>query len=185
MTPDRGPDRSALTARATHWALGLVLLLLLNVIAFAAFERWRPAHLSYDGLWETRTGFLSTLLLFDNLLAVWWYSVMTREQLNVAKQQADLENEARRQQHQPVVVTRRDRTSGKYFLRNVGAGLALNVYGVWPDQKGDYSTLRFGSLGAGAERPLAGFEEIIVLPKLGHGGGPHLVIAEGVHTRTN
>jgi hypothetical protein len=121
----------------------------------------------------------SGLLLFDNLCVLWWYAHSTREQVEMMRRaQADAELE-RFTQNKPVVLTEVG-PDGRYVMRNVGAGPALNVYGVSPKQPHPGV---LGGLGIGQERELTGW-----LQNDAHNRAlpawSHVLVAEGTRTRT-
>jgi hypothetical protein len=83
------------------WVLGLLVL---NGGVAIAYELFRDRSMSWSALWDARSSLWSALLLFDNLLVLWWYAHRTeqqaltgqelfriaRAQLVFAQQQADL-----------------------------------------------------------------------------------------------
>jgi len=118
-------------------------LLALNVVLALAFEVIRPGRLSWDGLWNARTAVWAGLLLFDNLIVVWWYAHLTREvatstrdAAHSATTQARISLEQQKESRRPCVVIEWQFTKRSvphfpdghtYIARNVGRGLALNV----------------------------------------------------------
>ena len=57
----------------------IAALVALNVLVWLAFEAFRSRQLSWDGLSNARTAISAGLLLFDNLLVLWWYAHLTRD----------------------------------------------------------------------------------------------------------
>lgn len=103
----------------------------------------------------------------------------TREQLALAREdQADAARE-RFRRNKPIVLTDVD-SSGRYVLRNVGGGPALNVYWL-PSSSHDTKALPLGGLGVGEERPLP---DVAVIDIAEGSYWSHMLIAEGIRTRT-
>ena len=179
---------AAATVRSTqpHWRYAIGILIV-NAIAVGFFELLRPADLTYDGLWNARTAVWTVILLIDNILAVWWYSLMTRHHVSVGEQQLELatrqfqdEWRSRRQQLKPIVFTDYDRTTSKHVIRNVGGGFAINVYGVIPEGVDDAPGIYvLGSLAAGSALPLED-----AMDSLATDDKAHMLLAEGTFTRT-
>lgn len=147
----------------------LVAGLALNLLALWLFERYRPAALSWDGLWSARTGLWSVLLLFDTLIAVGWYAWLTRGILMAAQIQSIESRSARElaiehfdaEQRPCVVIDRRvmelrgeriaaGEASG-FYVHNIGAGFAINVSDVLIPAPGKWENFKeLGAIGAGA-----------------------------------
>jgi hypothetical protein len=131
---------------------------------------------------------VQALLLFDTLIIVWIYTVAAQQQAQASTSLFELSRKennrarvARWQESKPIVFTdRRDEPQlgeGNYqiVMRNVGGGFAVNVYCLLGTDPKVPSLWALGALAPGAERVLhkdVPFDE------------PHVVIAEGVHTRT-
>ena len=128
---------------------------------------------------------LSSLLLFDTLMAVCWYAHLTRRLSESSHAQYSLAFADHQQSNKPIVFTERAENpqDGRfhYQIHNVGHGVAINVWYI--DETGGERRLRsLGALGAGATRVLIGEVE-------GHfrnnpGQFRHLLAAEGIITRT-
>ena len=81
--------------------------------------------------------------------------------------------------NKPVVITdREERLDGEHFVvRNVGGGFALNVFFFRVAADGTQTNRPLGALGAGQQRDLPADIQFPV-------GDRHIVLAEGVRTRT-
>jgi hypothetical protein len=130
-----------------------------------------------------------------NLLVLWWYAHNTRQQVEVGLQQYELAFRQRRETNKPFVVIERvtDLRAGNahYAIRNIGPGVAVNVFHV-VHKPGSVSKIRragvprFESLGAlapGAQRVLP---ETLEQPLRDAKGESHgaVLVAEGIATRT-
>lgn len=148
--------------------IGVVAVM--NLVVAIIFEAIRPHHLTYDGLWNARTAFWAGLLLFDNLIVVWWYATLTARavrtsetQAELSRQQLALSRESEEEKRKPCVVIdwkfvpslRPEAPPGHtYVARNVGAGLALNVVFVEDLNAQQLDTNHIGALQAGGEAQL-------------------------------
>ncbi len=176
---------------------GLSALLVLSVFTAVGFEMWRPRQLTYDGLWNARTGVWTTILLFDNAILVAYYALLTRgalmaarEQAAAAEEQLGLARNEREAAREPcVVISRRvltipgERHGGGepavYEFVNVGSGFALNLTYVVMDRPGSWSDpTAVGGLPSGGAARLAGRLEQPL--RDGPGLIGYLVIAEGI-----
>ena len=83
------------------------------------------------------------------------------------------------QRNKPVVFCDRS-TDGRYVVRNVGGGFAINVYFI--DKDGDSQPIALGSLAANDEQEVSG--EINALLQGSLGGRRFIIIAEAPFTRT-
>jgi hypothetical protein len=160
-------------------AVFAVVLALFNILVAGGFEWLRPRELTFDGLWNARTALWAGLLLFDNLVVVWWYAnltrqaveagrqqgQLTREVIDVSRQQAQasgdqfmLAREADKRAQRPCVVIEWHRKAAPgpgfpeghtYVARNIGSGLALNVAHIENLDSRDLQLDHIGALGAG------------------------------------
>jgi hypothetical protein len=158
--------------------------LFINLVLVLAFEWLRPRQLSYDGLWNARTGVWTAVLLVDNLIVVWWYALSAFRQTATADETFQENWIRQRQDRKPVVLTDYDNAQGKHVIRNVGGGFAVNVYAIFPGEDDDHETCILGSLAAGAERVLRDGEDEQFAKADRQGLRAHVVLAEGVYTRT-
>jgi hypothetical protein len=156
------------------------LLGALNLFIWTAFECLHGRGVAGTSLWSVRTGLAGVLLLFDNLLVLWWYADRTAAQVALAQC-------VRREANKPIVVTVRrdnaDRTGYfHYYVQNIGPGVAVSVW--WVDQEGPAGERRMralGALGPGDARPLGSLEGTLFGGRVNPG---HLLAAEGLSTRT-
>ena len=169
-----------------------------NLAVWLMFEWIRPRLLSYDALWNARTGVWAALLLFDNLVVVWLYVrftadlvsashqqyEVTKEELQLARKEAQAVAADRLQANKPIVVTIReeDKVGGyRYYIHNVGRGTAINVW--YADLHDDVWRIQSqAALGAGEQRLLLG--EVEGRLRNNPGEFKHLIVAEGIPTRT-
>lgn len=161
----------------------LKALAALNVAFWGAFELWASLDadgLTADGLWNARTSVWVATLLFDVLVVVWWYA-------DVACRQYRLAEQTRVEQNRPFAVIDRKRqpavddASGeadRYVTRNIGSGLAVNVFYVFEDDAG-LAIQSIGALAGNADRALS---ESIERPLRAARGASHhfVVVAEGL-----
>jgi hypothetical protein len=139
-TPSDGPQRP-------WWRRNLHLALLTacgyGVLVLIVWRVQVPAR-EWNSLMNATTAYL--LLL--NLLVLWWYAHLTAQtadaagrQARATKHQLRLLEEDREESSKPIVFTDRKRIAGSpgsgkagegahYFARNVGHGLAVNVFYV-------------------------------------------------------
>jgi hypothetical protein len=168
---------------------GLVLLLLVfNIVVwliarFVFLGRFGPVD-----LWQAQMGLAQGLLLVNTLIIVWvstWameqQTDSVRRQLALAEGEVRAASHARWQDNKPIVFTDRrddpDKGAGHYrnVIRNVGGGFAVNVYCLTGDDLKHPNIWSLGALAAQHERvldPESPFDE------------PHIIVAEGLHTRT-
>jgi hypothetical protein len=179
-----------------YWRWVLVLGLV-DWLAWMAFELRHSKELGVSDLWPLRMSLWSGLLLFDNLCVLWWYAHTTQQQATAAQQQA-VAAEAQinvrlrewRIQNKPVVFLDRemapsrasaDRYDTTYIVRNVGPGIAINVHVLTAHVDGRWDVETIGALEPGGSR---------VLPQLRHleaSAGElagRIVVAEAMRMRT-
>ncbi len=136
-------------------------LVALNLIGWGVFELWASLEAanglawSHDGRWTARTSVWVALLLFDILAVVWWHT-------DVASRQLRLAETTRAEVNKPFAVIDRKRlpeaeaTPGgcvRYTVRNIGPGLAVNVFYVVEDDAG-LAIRSIGALSGHGERAL-------------------------------
>ena len=140
-------------------AVGLLIALVVSdVVLLVVFEAVRPRTLSWDGLWNARTGLWSVLLLLNNLALVWWYAYITavgvataQNQLRMAESQAMLASRQFEASIQPCVVLERARLGDrgdKYMIKNLGPGSALNIGLLSESEAGSTHLVKLGALDA-------------------------------------
>jgi hypothetical protein len=124
---------------------------------------------------------LQAVLLFATLVIVWVYTHASQEQASAILREEQRAILAEWQRNKPVVFVDWDADPdkgvghGRFVLRNVGGGFAMNVYFV--DEAGGMMSLGLGGIAAGEKRVLPGdFIE--------NHSRAFLVVAEGVWTRT-
>ncbi len=188
----------------------------LAFVAFGLFETLRSREMSWDGLYATRGAILGAVLLFANLMVLWWYArrtsdmasatkemaqqtaaaaaaaeasaTSTRESAEAAKAQAEFLRIQHLQANKPIVFTERivdtaDRRAFHYYARNVGGGIAVNVWYVGHDLAGRRIALSLGALGPGEKRLLPDTIEPLLCDR--PGDFRHAVFAEGIVSRTS
>lgn len=140
--------------RYAPWVFGLGTL---NLVAWLTFELQHTRELTTKELWPLRLSLISGLLLLDNLIALWWYAHRTEQQAQVSDSQYRLAFAQVRQANKPLVVMDQETrlasfgTYSAYPLRNIGRGLAINVYAlVWVGDKARVTSL--GAIQPGGER---------------------------------
>jgi hypothetical protein len=131
-------------------------------------------------------------LLAANLIVLWWYADTTKLLLDSSRQQARVGSDqlqetirASRISHKPfVVVERVQKDDGwfHYFIRNIGPGLAVNVWLVEAAIDGRPRSQTLGPLGPGDSRILYGAIESSLRSE--DGVFSLALIAEGVPGRT-
>ena len=160
-------------------------LALLNVLAWAAFEFWAAVASgaegwTLDGRWNARTSLWIALLLLDLVVVIWWY-------VDVASRQCRLAEQMRVDANRPFAVIDRQRMpeaeSGggeqvRYVVRNIGSGLAVNVFYVVEDDAG-LNIRSMGALAGLADRALS---DAVERPLRAAAGAAHqfVVVAEGL-----
>lgn len=127
-----------------------------------------------------------------NLVVLWWYADTTRLLLEstrkqVAVSQAQYVHALRisRIGHKPfVVVERIQREDGyfHYYVRNIGPGLAVNVWFIREAADGSYIRQSLGALGPNGSRVLFGAFEGDLCNR--DGVFPFALLAEGLLSRT-
>ena len=161
-------------------------LIVLNLIGWGIFELWTQSSAVYgfaltpDGRWIARTLVWSALLLFDNLVVIWWYA-------DSASKQHRLAETTRGEANRPFAVVDCKRVADteqspgaqtRYVIRNVGPGLAVNVfYAV--DEDAGLAIRALGALEGRGERTLPdGLEQ----PLRNARGATHVfvMVAEGI-----
>lgn len=162
------------------------VLVAIDLIGWAAFELW--AHLevasgygwTHEGWWNARTSVWLTLLPFDNLLISWWH-------WDLANKQHRLTETTRSDVNRPFAVIDRQRgpeaerapgEHARYVLRNIGTGLAVNVFHVVEDDAG----LAIRSLGALAGRTERALPESLEQPLRDARGAAHqfVIVSEAL-----
>jgi len=170
-------------APSRWFATGIIV----NIALAVAFEVWRPRGLSYDGLWNARTGFWAGLLLLDNLCVLWWYATTTHAQL--ALTQAEFKESHRRLlvAQKPVVYTERaehPEHPGRvnYWIRNAGGGPAINVYYLGLFDLAFQDPIALGAVAADDARVLPAAVKTTL--HNGDAGIKFVLLAEAPYTRT-
>ena len=163
---------------------GIKALALLNLLGWGAFELWAAFVASsawtVDGRWNARTSVWIALLLLDVVAVAWWYA-------DVASRQCRLAEQTRADTNRPFAVIDRQRmpesehTPGecaRYVVRNIGSGLAVNVFYVVEDDAG-LNIRSMGALGGHADRALS---DAVERPLRAASGAAHqfVVVAEGL-----
>jgi hypothetical protein len=161
--------------------------IILNVAVALAFEAFRPQSLTYDGLWNARTGLWAGLLLFDNLAVLWWYAYTTKQQLDHSKAAF-----AESQRHlliaqKPLLYVERVEDPDRrghvtYRVRNAGAGSAVNAYYIGLAELLFSEPRAIGSVAPGDARLLPA--EINRILQEGGAGIKFVIVAEAHYTRT-
>ncbi|MEW6368774.1 MAG: hypothetical protein AB1714_29450 [Acidobacteriota bacterium] len=141
--------------RAARWAAGhwwlLAFVVFVPPLAFAVVDRWYLATLDVEARWQMRIGLGSGLLLFANLVVLWWYAVITRRSYELASRQFSAGN-------RPCVVLDWQRIPPPagvkqegygYVAYNIGPGLAVNVVCVRNWKSSEPEVLHIGALPAG------------------------------------
>lgn len=145
-----------------------------------------------EDLWQAQMGLLQGLLLLDTLLVIWWYADLTASlrrasyrQLVLGQQQFRHALGVERIRHKPFVVavrTELEDTGYAYFVRNIGPGLAANIWYVHEQPDGSCSKRPLGALGPGDSKRLP---DDIDRKLCDHDGlFPFGLAAEGLVTRT-
>ena len=127
-----------------------------------------------------------------NLIVLWWYADTTtlllessRDQVKISNAQYQEAVRASRIAHKPFVVVERIQQEDGYFhyyIRNIGAGLAVNVWLVEEQVDGRPKSQSLGSLAPNGSRILYGPLEGGLCNT--DGVFPFALIAEGLVTRT-
>ena len=171
-----------------YWAW-LKVLIAIDLLGWLAFELWAYLEGTYgngwtlDGRWNARTAVWLALLLFDNLLIIWW-----RGDLESKHQR--LMEATRTEVNKPFAVIDRIREPepedapvepGRYAVRNIGTGLAVNVFYVVEDDAG-LAIRSIGALAGQAERALP---ETLERPLRNARGAAlqFVIVAEGLATQ--
>lgn len=189
------PDSSDEIWWQAYWVQVVALVVGYSVLLCALFRfgiqsRWAEISLAYFAV--------------ANLIVLWWYAHNTKQQVKIGQrqvetgqQQYELGLRLRRESNKPFVVLERITKPGEanyfhYAIRNVGPGVAANVFHVVPEP-GSESKLKpagvarfesVGALGPGASRALPDKIE----EPLRSAGGRSLgvmFVAEGIATRTD
>ena len=158
-----------------HWKrLGAVaagyVALLVGLWLFGAGNEWINATTAY--------------FVAANLVVLWWYADTTQEQARISQSQLDVTIGAHRIAHKPFVVVERiqEGEGWHYYLRNIGPGLAVNVWLVQEQPDGRPQQQTLGSLGPNGSRLLYGPLERRLCAE--DGVFPFGLFAEGLVTRT-
>lgn len=184
-------DAKAFVVRYWFWMLALSLL---SIAAWIAFEAVHSDELGYRDLWPLRMYLANALLLFANLLVLWWYadstrrqSIATEGQLSITQRQlqiaeTELHNSwaVRWQDIKPMVFMdgrRFDSDTHRRFITNVG-GPALNVFYMVDVSKPLAAAIPLGAIGPGEQRELTEFGLRF------DDAWRHVLIAEGIRGRT-
>jgi hypothetical protein len=171
------------------WILALAFL---NWLVWMAFELGHSRQLSERDIWPLRMYLASGLLLFDNLCVLWWYAHTTQELAVAAQDQARQRIREWRIQNKPVVFLDRDTTPSHasadghampYVVRNVGPGIAINVYLLSAQGDGRWDVETIGALEPGASRVLPEHVDQRLEAHAGRLSG-RLVVAEAMRMRT-
>lgn len=127
-----------------------------------------------------------------NLFVLWWYADTTKQLLDVSRAQVATSGDqlaetirASRIAHKPFVVIegiQKDHGWFHYFVRNIGPGLAVNVWLLREAPNGEPLPQSLGSLGPGDSRLLFGPLEKELCDQAGV--YPIALFAEGLITRT-
>ncbi len=179
-----------------YW-LQLVLAVVVYALLGAAFFYISKTP---DQWFDFTTGYL----LFINLLVLWWYAHTTKrlaetgqKQVEAAQNQYALGLTLRRESNKPFVVLERiiDRDKpgyANYAIRNVGPGVAVNVFVGTPapgtqdkqNRAGTYRVDSLGALGSGGISILPDRLDRLLCEEQGRSSGV-VLIAEGIDTRTD
>jgi hypothetical protein len=158
-----------------YW-IWLIVIVLTNTIAYLLLDYQFGRHLDFGQRWPARLSAASGLLLFDNLLVLWWYAHRTEEQartsrelFNLAREQFNLAQEQYRstearfaEEEKPRVIVdwRFAPPPGPgfgagwfYVARNLGPGRAFNVVLLLPTGP-DASPYPLGTMEGGDENRL-------------------------------
>jgi hypothetical protein len=140
--------------------LGFVVLAV-GASAVIWFEKIRSDKLSWDGLWNARATLWSGILVFANLVVLWWYALRTEDLAKVSQAQHALAMKQYLEATKPIVVVAPVRTpvdpdNVHYAVTNIGSGIAVNIYEVaitGGTQRQAHST-NLGGLAGASERLL-------------------------------
>lgn len=126
-----------------------------------------------------------------NLVVLWWYADTmaalldsSRDQARISQSQLDVTIGVHRIAHKPFVVVERiqEDDGGHYYIRNIGPGLAVNVWLVLEHPDGRPRQQTLGSLGPNGSRLLYGPLERALCDE--DGVFPFGLFAEGLVRRT-
>ena len=125
------------------------------------FENVRSSQLTWDGLWNARATLWSGILVFANLIVLWWYALRTEDLAEISRDQHALATKQYLEANKPIVVvtpvrTPLDANNVHYALSNIGPGIAVNIYEITiTGGKTRQATFTYlGGLGPGADRLL-------------------------------
>jgi len=182
----------AMTSFLRRYGGWILALALLNWLLWMAFELGHSHELSEKDLWPLRMYLASGLLLFDNLCVLWWYAHTTQELAVAAQDEAGQRIREWRIENKPVVFLDRDATPSNasadrhvmpYVVRNVGPGIAINVYILSAQVDGRWDVDAIGALEPGACRALPEHVDQLLEAHAGRLSG-RLVVAEAMRMRT-
>ena len=128
-----------------------------------------------------------------NLIVLWWYADTTRllletsrRQIEIGQAQYDQLIRQSRISHKPFVIVERvqrdDSNAFRYFIRNVGPGLAVNTWIVQENTDGSPRLQSLGSLAPNGSRLLSDIVERDLCDN--DGVFPFAIFAEGIASRT-
>jgi hypothetical protein len=162
----------------------ILLLAFTNWLIWMAFELIHSKDLGYRDLWPIRVSLASGLLLFDNLCVLWWYADRTHFLAKTAEEQLRFQRTLHRIENKPIVfidIQRADAGNPIVVVRNVGPGIAVNVYYVKRVNADLWSKTSIGALEARSHRRLPNNLEMDfeLQPR-----EARILLAEGMRTRT-
>lgn len=190
VTLKLSPRVREFSARYGVWILAFVFV---DAGLWFAFDRVRPRPIDGVQFWTLRLLVVSGILWLNNLFVLWWYAHRT-------EQQYALSVVLRREANKPVAVIDHRRVLAsnetgpehdRYVVRNIGPGLAVNVFHVTRqvDNRvggpfvGPVDVKVVGALEAHGERLLPLFLEHSLQEAVGYGRRV-VIVAEGLVTRT-
>lgn len=175
-----------------RYGIWIIALALFNWLVWIGFELGHSRQLSEHDLWPLRMYLASGLLLLDNLVILWWYAHTTHELAVAAKDQTRQQVREWRIHNKPVVFLDRgtapsrasaDSHAMAYVVRNVGPGIAINVYILTAQVDGKWDVTPMGALEAGGSRLLPEHTDQLLEAHAGRLAG-RLVVAEAMRMRT-
>jgi hypothetical protein len=163
-------------------ALGLLAanILVWTAFRFTVFQSFKPPD-----LWQAQMALAQGLLLVDTLLVIWWYTDRTAALCRTSQQQFGHAVGVERIRQKPFVVANRlelQRDGYGYFIRNIGEGLAVNVWYVEEQSDGAFLKQPLGALGSDDSKRLPADVDRRLCDQ--DGLFPFALAAEGLITRT-
>lgn len=178
--------RATVPSRAARWAMDhwwlLLFALFLPVVGFAVMDKHWISALPSEGRWSARIGLLSSLLLWSNLIVVWWYAKLTRDNFELARKQFTASN-------RPCVVLAWQGMPAPgfewpqghmYVAHNIGPGLAVNVVYVRDLKTPKPDVFHIGALAAGGSVEVPGELRATLVNESAFDRRRHVLVAESI-----